>query len=47
MAESEKTLEEIYEPYECGMCGESIEPGEWCGNEDCPLSPDSEANDGG
>lgn len=33
-------LEELYDGLECGMCGDPIEPGEWCGNDDCPLGGD-------
>lgn len=35
-------MSDPYEGLECGMCGESINKGEWCGNEDCPLGPDPE-----
>jgi hypothetical protein len=26
-----------YRGMECGECGDPITPGEWCGNEECPL----------
>lgn len=26
-----------YRGVECGNCGDPIEPGDWCGNDDCML----------
>jgi len=37
-------LAALYDGLECGMCGNSISPGEWCGDAgeagDCPLAFD-------
>lgn len=33
----------IYDGRVCGMCGEPLDgDGEWCGNTDCPLGPDTD-----
>ena len=29
-----------YDGLECGECGDPIEPGVWCGNDDCMLGND-------
>lgn len=31
-----------YEGIECAKCGDSVRPGEWCGNDSCPLGSDPE-----
>jgi hypothetical protein len=51
MAGSEP-LADLYDGLECGMCGNSLSPGVWCGDageaEDCPLAFDGpESSNGG
>lgn len=40
MSEATDLVTTAYDGVECGECGDPIEYGEWCGNDDCVLGND-------